>query len=93
MVWRYAYGLDMILINFCHFQFLNFVILQSHIAWKCIDSGLSFKWISSYNFVLIFLLQVRHQLHRSLIYIWEKVSLIVIELILRNEKQITGMLI
>ena len=41
MVWRYAYGLDIIVnLIFCHFfHFLNFVIFWPQILWNCIDSG------------------------------------------------------
>ena len=41
MVWRFAYGLDIILelIFVTFFHFVNFVIFWPQILWKCIDSG------------------------------------------------------
>ena len=41
MVWRYAYGLDIILafIFVTFFHFVNFVIFWPQILWKCCDSG------------------------------------------------------
>ena len=102
MVWRCAYGLDIILeLIFVTYSTLWTLSFWPQILWRCIDSGyllsatpytilhifFSMVWRCAYDldyilqlifvtFPLCHFLQVRHQLHRSSIYIFRIITAI-----------------
>ena len=72
MVWRCAYGLDIILeLFFVTFStFWTFAIFWPQSVWKCIDIGVPYKRNSLYNFILIFMQLCTSFFHGLKMCIW-----------------------